>query len=155
MCSAPRAEFLLVARGLRRAARAVTQDAAASGGFTLIEVVVAIAVLALVLGAIGGAVGTTVKGLRSIDRQLPLLETAQGLLAALPDRTTLRPGAQTGTTGAVRWRIDVAPLDRVVARSGAPQSTKWMPLLITVTVQGRDGPPVRLDTVRLAPRPTS
>jgi general secretion pathway protein I len=156
MCSAPRTEFYLgVACSLRRAARAVKQRAAASGGFTLIEVVVAIAVLAVVLGAIGGAVGTTVKGLRSVDRQLPLLETAQGLLAALPDRTALRPGAQTGTTGAVQWRIDVAPLDDVVARSGAPQSSKWMPLLVTVTVRGRDGPPVRLDTVRLAPRPTS
>jgi general secretion pathway protein I len=128
------------------------RDAAASDGFTLIEVVVAIAVLAVVLGAIGGAVGTTVKALRSVDRQLPLLETAQSLMAALPDRTALRPGAQSGTTGAVQWRIDVAPLDGVVARSGAPQSAKWVPLLVTVSVQDRDGPPVRLDTIRLAPR---
>lgn len=155
MCSAPRTEFWPVAHALRRALRAATQNAAPGDGFTLIEVVVAIAVLAVVLGAIGGAVGTTVKGLRSVDRQLPLLETAQGLLAALPDRTALRPGAQSGTTGAVRWRIDIGPLDGVVARAGQPQSTKWIPLLVTVTVQGRDGPPVRLDTVRLAPRPAS
>ncbi len=155
MCSAPRAEFCrAVGRGLRRALRAVTQSAAASGGFTLIEVVVAIAVLALVLGAIGGAVGTTVKGLRSVDRQLPLLETAQGLLAALPDRTALRPGAQSGTTGAVQWRIDVAPLNSAWFGAGAPQSAKWMPLLVTVSVQDRNGPPIRLDTIRLAPRST-
>jgi len=149
-----------VRRLLRRAPRAATRGAAASDGFTLIEVVVAIAVLALVLGAIGGAVGTTVKGLRSIDRQLPLLETAQGLLAALPDRTALRPGAQSGTIGGVHWRIDVAPLNGAVAAdtgagTGAPQSAKWMPLLVTVSVQGGDGPPVRLDTIRLAPRPAS
>jgi len=149
-----------VRRRLRRAPRAATRGAAASDGFTLIEVVVAIAVLALVLGAIGGAVGTTVKGLRSIDRQLPLLETAQGLLAALPDRTALRPGAQSGTIGGVHWRIDVAPLNGAVAAdtgagTGAPQSAKWMPLLVTVSVQGGDGPPVRLDTIRLAPRPAS
>jgi len=153
MCWAPRAEFgLAVAGGLRRALRAALRDAAAGGGFTLIEVVVAIAVLAVVLGAIGGAIGTTVKGMRRVDRQLPLLETAQGLLAALPDRAALRPGAQSGTTGAVQWRIDVAPLDGVVARSGTAQSAKWMPLLVTVSVQDRDGPPVRLDTVRLVPR---
>ena len=156
MCSAPRAEFCCaIARGLRRAARGVMRSAAASGGFTLIEVVVAIAVLALVLGAIGGAVGTIVKGLRSVDRQLPLLETAQGLLAALPDRNALRPGAQRGTTGAVQWRIDVAPLNGAAAGTGAAQSAKWMPLLVTVSVQGRDGPPVRLDTIRLVPRPAS
>lgn len=153
MCSAPRTEFgLAAARSRCRALRAAIRHAAANDGFTLIEVVVAIAVLAVVLSAIGGAVGTTVKALRSVDRQLPLLETAQGLLAALPDRTALRPGAQSGTTGAVQWRIDVAPLDSVAARFGASQSAKWMPLLVTVSVQDRDGPPVRLDTIRLAPR---
>jgi general secretion pathway protein I len=159
--AADRAKFsAAVRRRLRRAPRTATRGAAASDGFTLIEVVVAIAVLALVLGAIGGAVGTTVKGLRSVDRQLPLLETAQGLLAALPDRTALRPGARSGTIGAVHWRIDVAPLNGAVAAdtgggAGAPQSAKWMPLLVTVSVQGGDGPPVRLDTIRLAPRPAS
>jgi general secretion pathway protein I len=153
MCSAPRTELgPAAARGRRRALRRAAQSASASGGFTLIEVVVAIAVLALVLGAIGGAVGTTVKALRSVDRQLPLLETAQGLLAALPDRTALRPGAQSGRAGAVQWRIDVAPLNGGLFGAGAPQSAKWMPLLVTVSVQDRDGPPVRLDTIRLAPR---
>lgn len=144
-----------VARGLRRAARAASRRAAASGGFTLIEVVVAIAVLAVVLGAIGGAIGTIVKGLRSVDRQLPLLETAQGLLAALPDRSALRPGSQRGTTGAVQWRIDVAPLNGASGDAVAPPSAKWTPLLVTVSVQGRDGPPVRLDTIRLVPKPAS
>lgn len=154
--AARRAKFVrAVARSLRGAARAAKRDAAASGGFTLIEVVVAIAVLALVLGAIGGAVGTTVKGLRSVDRQLPLLETAQGLLAALPDRNALRPGVQRGTTGAVQWRIDVVPLNGAALGTDVPQSAKWMPLLVTVSVQGRDGPPVRLDTIRLVPRPAS
>lgn len=154
--AARRAEFCrVVARSLRGAARAAKRDAAASGGFTLIEVVVAIAVLALVLGAIGGAVGTTVKGLRSVDRQLPLLETAQGLLAALPERNALRPGVQRGTMGTVRWQIAVAPLNSGVEGTGAPVSAKWLPLLVTVSVQGRDGPPVRLDTIRLVPRPAS
>jgi len=153
MYAAPRTEFgLAAARGRRRALRAATRNATASDGFTLIEVVVAIAVLAVVLGAIGGAVGTTVKGLRSVDRQLPLLETAQSLLATLPDRNALRPGAQSGTTGAVQWRIDVAPLNSALFGAGAPQSAKWLPLLVTVSVQDRDGPPVRLDTVRLVPR---
>ena len=33
------------------------------------------------------------------------------------------------------------------------KTAKWMPLAITVRVQGSEGPPVRLDTVRLIPRP--
>src|SRR5580704_7933192 len=79
-------------------------------GFTLIEVLVAIAVLAVVLGAIGAVVGTTVKGIRSVDRKLPLLETAQNLLASLPERGLLKPGTQTGGSGGFEWRIDVVPL---------------------------------------------
>jgi len=132
-------------------------------GFTLIEVLVAIAVLAVVLGAIGAVVGTTVRGVRSVDRRLPLLETAQSLMASLPDRGALQPGTQTGAAGGYRWRIDVVPLaappppiatlaTTTTATGAAANAPKWVPLSITVRVQGNDGgPPVRLDTVRLVP----
>lgn len=140
-----------IRRGLRSVLHVARQRAAACAGFTLIEVVVAIAVLAVVLGAIGAAIGTTVKGMHNVDRQLPLLETAQSLLATLPERDALRPGVQSGATGDVQWRVDVAPLDGAIG--AAPGSTKWLPLLVTVSVQGSDGPPVQLDTIRLVPRP--
>ncbi len=136
-------------------------------GFTLIEVLVAIAVLAVVLGAIGAVVGTTVRGIRSVDRRVPLLETAQSLMASLPERAALQPGTQTGGSGNYRWRIDVMPLANPAATAplttagalaaGIPKTAantppKWTPLAITVLVQGGDGgPPVRLDTVRLVP----
>jgi general secretion pathway protein I len=141
-------------------------------GFTLIEVLVAIAVLAVVLGAIGGVVGNTVRSIRSVDRRLPLLETAQSLLATLPARDALKPGTQTGGSGDFRWRIDAVviqppePQDRLgaaardfatpplgTAPQGNAQKVTWVPLAITVRVQGSEGPPVRLDTVRLIPEP--
>jgi general secretion pathway protein I len=139
-------------------------------GFTLIEVLVSIAVLAIVLGAIGGVVGTTVKSIRSVDRRLPLLETAQSLVASLPDRNALKPGTQVGGSGGFRWRIDVAPmagpapkaalpaLNAATTTAGTTAETppKWTPLAITVRVDGGDGgPPVRLDTVRLVPTPAN
>ena len=120
-------------------------------GFTLIEVLVAIAVLAVVLGVIGAVVGNTVRTIRSVDRRLPLLETAQSLIASLPARDALQPGTQSGTSGEFRWRIDAVLLNRNVPDDA--KAAKWMPLAITVRVQGSEGPPVRLDTVRLIPRP--
>jgi general secretion pathway protein I len=135
-------------------------------GFTLIEVLVALAVLAVVLGAIGAVVGTTVKGIRSVDRRLPLLETAQNIVASLPDRSVLKPGTETGGSGGYRWRIDVVPLANRpttaplttagALAAGTPTAVdaapKWTPLAITVRVEASDGgPPVRLDTVRLVP----
>jgi general secretion pathway protein I len=134
-----------------RIARSDIRPPPGSAGFTLIEVLVAIAVLAVVLGAIGAVVGNTVRSIRSVDRRLPLLETAQNLIASLPARAALQPGTQSGTSGDFRWRIDAVLLNRNVPDDAT--AAKWMPLAITVRVQGSEGPPVRLDTVRLIPRP--
>jgi general secretion pathway protein I len=134
-----------------RIARSDARPRRGSPGFTLIEVLVAIAVLAVVLGAIGAVVGNTVKAIRSVDRRLPLLETAQSLIASLPARDALQPGTQSGTSGEFRWRIDAVLLNRNVPDDA--KAAKWMPLAITVRVQGSEGPPLRLDTVRLIPRP--
>jgi general secretion pathway protein I len=142
-------------RGIRSEFPPRGQRRAGTAGFTLIEVLVAIAVLAVVLGAIGAVVGTTVRGIRSVDRRLPLLETAQSLLAALPAREALQPGTQSGASGEYRWRIDAVALNQKLSDSAATdaKAATWMPLAITVRVQGSEGPPVRLDTVRLVPRP--
>ena len=144
-----------------RIARSDARPPRGSSGFTLIEVLVAIAVLAVVLGAIGAVVGNTVRAIRSVDRRLPLLETAQSLIASLPARDALQPGTQSGTSGDFRWRIDAVLLNRNVpdnaavalstAATDTPPKVNWMPLSITVRVQGVEGPPVRLDTVRLIP----
>jgi len=134
-----------------RIARSDIRSPQGTAGFTLIEVLVAIAVLAVVLGAIGAVVGNTVRTIRSVDRRLPLLETAQSLIASLPARDALQPGTQSGTSGEFRWRIDAVLLNRNVPDDA--KAAKWMPLAITVRVQGSEGPPVRLDTVRLIPRP--
>jgi len=154
-----------------RIARSEIRPPRGSAGFTMIEVLVAIAVLAVVLGAIGAVVGNTVRTIRSVDRRLPLLETAQSLIAALPARDALQPGTQTGTSGDFRWRIDAVLLNITVpdnaaaalstaatgaspaAAAGASPKVNWVPLAITVRVQGSEGPPVRLDTVRLIPGP--
>ena len=152
-----------------RIARSEIRPPRGSAGFTMIEVLVAIAVLAVVLGAIGAVVGNTVRTIRSVDRRLPLLETAQSLIAALPARDALQPGTQTGTSGDFRWRIDAVLLNITVPdnaaaalstaatgvppAAGASPKVNWVPLAITVRVQGSEGPPVRLDTVRLIPRP--
>ena len=154
-----------------RIARSEIRPPRGCAGFTMIEVLVAIAVLAVVLGAIGAVVGNTVRTIRSVDRRLPLLETAQSLIAALPARDALQPGTQTGTSGDFRWRIDAVLLNITVpdnaaaalstaatgaspaAAAGASPKVNWVPLAITVRVQGSEGPPVRLDTVRLIPRP--
>lgn len=120
-------------------------------GFTLIEALVALAIVAAVLGSIGAVIATTVKGTRGIDRRLELSGTAETLVAALPARTLLKPGRQSGELAGHRWRIDVSPMNVPVA-GDAPQTGRFVPLAVTMRLQAPGGPATQITTVRLVPR---
>jgi general secretion pathway protein I len=119
-------------------------------GFTLIEALVALAIIAAVLSSIGAVIATTVKGSRSIDQRLALTGATETLLAALPARSLLKPGRQSGELAGHRWRIDVAPLN--VAVREAPQTSRFVPLVVNMALQAPGGPAVQVTTVRLVPR---
>jgi general secretion pathway protein I len=119
-------------------------------GFTLIEALVALAIVAAVLGSIGGVIATTVKGTRGIEQRLALDGTAENLLAALPARTLLKPGRQSGELAGHRWRIDVARMNVAVATDALPTG-RFVPLAVTVRLQSRGGPAMQVTTVRLVP----
>lgn len=120
-------------------------------GFTLIEVLVALAIVAAVLSSIGAVIATSVKGTRSIDQRLALTGAAETLLAELPARSLLKPGRQSGQLAGHRWRIDVSPMDTSLA-DDAPQNPRFMPLAVTMRLQAPDGPAILLTTVRLVPK---
>ena len=112
-------------------------------GFTLIEVLVALAIVAAVLSSVGMAIATSVQGTQQIDQRLALAGTAATLLATLPARDLLKPGRQSGETAGHRWRIDVAPI------SEAPAG-RWTPLAVKLRLQAPRGPAIEVNTVRLA-----
>jgi general secretion pathway protein I len=120
-------------------------------GFTLIEALVALAIVAAVLTSIGAVIATSVKGTRSIDQHLALSGTAETLLAALPARTLLTPGRQSGETAGHRWRIDVSPMD-VAVTNDAPLTQRFVPLAVNMRLQAPGGPLMQVTTVRLVPR---
>jgi general secretion pathway protein I len=120
-------------------------------GFTLIEALVALAIVAAVLGSIGTVIATTVKGTRGIDQRLELSGTAENLLAALPARALLKPGRQSGELAGHRWRIDVLPMNVAVA-SDAPQTGRFVPLTVTMRLQSPGGSAMQVTTVRLVPK---
>lgn len=119
-------------------------------GFTLIEALVALAIIAAVLSSIGTVISTTVKGTRSIDQRLALTGAAETLLAALPARNLLKPGRQSGELAGHRWRIDVAPLN--VAVSDVPQTSTFVPMAVSMRMQAPGGPAIQVVTVRIVPK---
>ncbi|MBR1130080.1 type IV pilus modification PilV family protein [Bradyrhizobium iriomotense] len=120
-----------------------------AAGFTLIEALVALAIIAVVLGTIGSVIATTVKGTRAIDQRLVLAGTAETLLANLSARSLLKPGRQSGELAGSRWRVDVTPMS---VTGGNPETDRFVPLAVNLRLQRADGAAIQVTTVKLVPR---
>lgn len=120
-----------------------------AAGFTLIEALVALAIIAVVLGTIGSVIATTAKGTRSIDQRLALSGTAETLLADLPARGLLKPGRQSGELAGSRWRVDVTPMN---VAGGNPATDRFVPMAVNLRLQRADGAAIQITTVKLVPR---
>src|SRR5262249_59162628 len=120
-----------------------------AAGFTLIEALVALAIIAAVLGTIGSVVATSVKGTRSIDQRLALAGTAETLLADLPARGLLKPGRQSGELAGSRWRVDIAPMN---VAGGNPDTDRFVPLAVHLRLPRARGAALPGMTVKPAPR---
>jgi general secretion pathway protein I len=122
----------------------------ADAGFTLVEVLVALAVLAVTLSAIGALIATTVRATHAIDNHITLVETARAVETALPDRGQLAIGNFSGERADHGWRVDVLPF--IAPNVDQRQATPWVPQRVVIRVQSPAGPIVQVETVRLRRR---
>lgn len=130
--------------------RLTPSRAAREAGFTLIEVVVTMAVIAVVLASIGSLVAVAARGTHALDDHLVLVETARAIEAGLPDRNSLRVGTLSGERDGQLWRVDVQPFP---GQLDAQAQTPWVPLSAAITVQTPGGTSLTVTTVRLGRRP--
>ena len=122
-------------------------------GFTIIEVLIALALVAVSVVAIGSLMATISRGVRSMEQHVALTQaTRMVMTAAIPARAELRPGAMSGQTDDYRWTIDVSPLGGgwTVKDADVP----WVPELVRVRVRSPTGAVSDIRTVRLMPRPS-
>ena len=119
-----------------------------TSGFTLIEALVALAIVSASLSSIGVLIATTARSARSIDRHLSELEAARAIATALPNRDQLVPGNLSGETAGQRWRVDVSAFD---ATNLAVRQPAWQPQAVAVTVQSPSGGVLQINTIRLHP----
>lgn len=113
----------------------------------MIEALVALAVVAVALSAIGMLIGSNVRATRSLNQRLALIEATRAIVAGLPGRDQLAPGDTRGELADNRWRLDVMPF---VADFVDPSSaTPWVPEAVVIRVQAPTGEMLRVDTVRL------
>src|ERR1700730_18622229 len=91
--------------------RAISSATEASGqvGFTLVEVLVALSVVAVSLAAIGSLIAVTTRAARSVGGHLDLVETTRTIFTGLPDRNQLVPGSLAGEIGGHPWGAQGRP----------------------------------------------
>jgi general secretion pathway protein I len=121
-----------------------------NAGFTLIEVLVALSVVAVSLVAIGSLIASTIRGVRSLDRHLALAETARAVMTGLPNRDELARGSLQGELADHRWRVDVSPFP--IDNPQMLEQARWIPQTVVIRVQSPQGGILQLNTVRLKHR---
>jgi general secretion pathway protein I len=122
-------------------------------GFTIIEVLIALALVAVSLVAIGSLMATNARGVRSLEQHVALMQTARTVMTTgIPPRADLSPGTLSGQTENYRWTVDVSPLGGgwTVPDADVP----WVPELVRVRVKSPNGAVSDIRTVRLMPRPS-
>jgi general secretion pathway protein I len=121
-------------------------------GFTIIEVLIALALVAVSIVAIGSVMSTNVRGVRSLEQHVTLMQTARSIMTTgIPPRAELGPGVLSGQIDDYQWKIDVGPLGEGWVVPGA--DVAWIPALVRVRVRSPSGAVSDLRTVRLMRRP--
>ena len=123
-----------------------------NAGFTIIEVLIALAVVAVSIVAIGSVMSTNVRGVRSMEQHVALMQaTRSAMITAIPPRAELAPGVSSGQLNDYRWQIDIGPVGE--GWTVPDSDVAWIPQLVRIHVQSPGGGAVELQTVRLMHRP--
>jgi general secretion pathway protein I len=128
--------------------RIVLPERRREAGFTLLEVLVALAVVSLTLGTIGSLMAMSARSTRAIEPHLALMETARAIETALPPRAELALGSMSGERSGHSWRVDVLPYS-VPPPADSGTKLQWVPARVVIQVHGPTGSKLQVETVRL------
>lgn len=119
------------------------------GGFTLIEAVVALALMAVMLAAIGSLMSSATTGTRTLEGHVALVETARLVMTSIPRRPPAGGDDLAGEESGYRWQVRMSSLTDRVEVPGSP----WFPENVAVRVRSPSGAYFTVETVRLVRRP--
>jgi general secretion pathway protein I len=121
-------------------------------GFTLVEVVIAIAILALVAGVIFRVNSDSIRNVQRADALADASVLAQSLIAKVGIEIPLREGQTRGqsSTG-LQWRVQMKRYGDTTDRAQWPLAAYTVVAEVTLR-DGLDIQPVALITLRLGPK---
>jgi general secretion pathway protein I len=130
----------------------IKRQARSQKGFTLVEVVVAIAILALALGVLLEMIGNGLRGTAQSERMILAGSLARALLAELGTEIPMRESQSTGEfPGGFRWHVNLQNFGDAGDRQQWPMNA----YRVFIAVNWDDGARERsftLATLRLAPK---
>jgi general secretion pathway protein I len=119
-------------------------------GFTIIEALIALALVSSAITVIGSVFATTALGVRSLEQHLSLVQIARRLVADLLLNNSLALRNISGETEGYHWQIRTSPFSAVSQEQAARSSLA--PIRLDVEVRSPRGAVINLETIRLQPR---
>lgn len=119
-------------------------------GFTIIEALIALAIVSSAVTAIGSVFATTALGVRSAEQHLSLVQIARGVVAALPLNNSLVLRNISGETEGYQWQIK--PSLFLAASQEQAGGSGSVPVKLDVEIRSPSGAVIHLETIRLQPR---
>jgi hypothetical protein len=126
---------------------AFSRDDVGSRGFAQIDVIVALAVLAMMIAAVANLTNTTRRGLVHIERNFAEVEIVGGLVAVPTARDDIAALSSKGQLDGHVWRLAAEPFRAPFSPIG--RTPRWVPAKIELSVRGRSGALFKLEMVRL------
>lgn len=136
------------------AGAAATRLTEREAGFSLIEVLAALVILAAALSTLYPTFGSSLRALQAADGHLAARQLAQSLIEEQTLAREVRNGETRGRLGDYRWSVSIAPADEELVPD--PGAGKWRLHRLAVEVawgEGRAGRSFRLETLQLAKSP--
>lgn len=115
-------------------------------GFTMIEAVIALALIAVVLAAIGSLVATNSRGVASLEQHVALMQAARLIATGMPGNGEPLPDDLAGEMSGYRWQMRVSPF---FAQDSVVPESRFIPQRIELQVLSPTGATISLETVRL------
>ncbi len=123
-----------------------------SSGFTLLETLVAFAILAIFMTALLQVFGTGLRSLNAADAQAIAMLQARSKLAEVGPLISLTDGPQSGDfENGSTWRLEPRLYEVSATPANTQTAAQAVPYEVEVTVSWGEGKSLSLKTLRLGP----
>ena len=133
--------------GTPAASRSRRDDSKRQAGFTLLEALVALALILAFAAVLGPHLSQARRIMVHAEGRVAAQVLLRSLLDAPFDRTSLANAVRKGEASGLRWRIVAEPV--LAAAPGTPDQPRWLPYRVTASVAWSSDQVITAETIRL------